>query len=336
MSSSKQFPKLVRQRGAALIVALLVVATVVILATTLSSDFLLMFRRVENQLHSEQAYAYLLGAEGVARAALLQAEKQKKGFTALGEDWEKPQKFPTDYGWIAGQLEDVQGRFNLNSLVKAPAGTNGAAPIDFTEHQLFFIRLLLALPLPEPLAPDQAEALMATITDWVDADNSVTGLSGAESEYYADADPPSRPANRPMASPSELMWVKGMTPEIYRALKPLVTVWPKDGSTININTAPAGVLRAINAAGLPTLIDELAVEKLIQERQAKQHLDVAQLGSVLGIALSNEVTPLYGITSYYFELTAQTEFQGRRYTLHSILKRSTKDIRVIARTFGEW
>lgn len=328
-----------RQRGAALIVALLVVATVVILATTLSSDFLLMFRRVENQLHSEQAYAYLLGAEGVARAALLQDHKQSPdGFDGLGEEWAKPQKFPTDYGWIAGQLEDLEGRFNLNELAKVQ-GAGGGVPTAQNEAQQFLMRLLLALPLQEPLAPDQADALVSTITDWIDADDTVSGLSGAESQYYADADPPGLPANRTMASLSELMWVKGMTPEIYRALKPLVTVWPKNGSVININTAPAGVLRAINEAQkMSILIDELAVEKLLQERKAKQHIEVAELGPLLGITLSNDVTQLYGTKSNYFELTAQTEFQGRRYTLHSVLKRdaNTKDIRVIARTFGEW
>src|SRR5690606_38468830 len=93
-----------RQRGAALIVALVVVSLVVVLAASLSSDALLMFRRAENQIHSAQAYAYLLGAEGVARAALLRDNKLSPQDDNLFQEWAPPQRFPTEYGWIAGQL----------------------------------------------------------------------------------------------------------------------------------------------------------------------------------------------------------------------------------------
>jgi flagellar biosynthesis protein FlhB len=43
-----------RQSGAALILALVVVTVVVLLASTLQSDFFVTFKRVENQLHSQQ------------------------------------------------------------------------------------------------------------------------------------------------------------------------------------------------------------------------------------------------------------------------------------------
>jgi len=319
------------QRGAALIVALLVVATVVILATTLSSDFLLMFRRVENQLHSEQAYGYLLGAEGVARAALLQDARQTAKTDDLGEEWAKPQKFPTDYGWIGGQLEDLQGRFNLNLLFKTDS--TGTAAGQLSEQQRIFMRLLMALPLKEPLAADQAEALVDAVSDWIDQDDNVTVLSGAESQYYAEADPPGRPANRNIASPSELMWVKGMTPEIYRALEPLVTVWPKTGGNININTAPALVLASINSAKVLQPLDPSVLERILAERKAKR---LIKTDDFLALPDKPVDTQFLVEQSSYFQLTAQTEFEGRRYTLRSVIHRSDKEVRVVARTFGEW
>src|SRR5690606_7873083 len=213
------------QRGAALVVALLIVAMVVMLATALSSDFLLMFRRVENQLYSEQAYAYLQGAEELARAALLQdIQRDRSGGDNdnLAEPWAQERQFPTDYGWIAGRLEDLGGRFNVNNLAQRRSGDSAA----HSPAQNQFIRLLLALPLADPLGLDQAQSLTEAISDWLDTDEVVRGLGGAESQYYAQAEPGGRSANRAMASSSELMWVKGMTPPIYRALAPLITVWP--------------------------------------------------------------------------------------------------------------
>ena len=55
------------QRGATLIVALVVVLLVVMLATRISSDYLVLFRTVENQTAVGQARAYLRGAESVAK-----------------------------------------------------------------------------------------------------------------------------------------------------------------------------------------------------------------------------------------------------------------------------
>ncbi|EEF23742.1 General secretion pathway protein K, putative, partial [Ricinus communis] len=224
---------------------------VVVLAASLGSDFLLMFRRVENQIYSEQAQAYLLGAEGVARAALVQDTLRKGPNDNLAEDWAKPQRFPTDYGWITGQLEDLEGRFNLNTLDSGTGSTNPQNR-QFSEPQLVLMRLLQTLPLAEPLKPDQAQELVETITDWVDVNDTVNGLGGAESEYYARAEPPRLPANRALASPSELMWVKGMTPEIYRALAPLVTVWPPQKGAINLNTAPPAILASLNGPNVQT------------------------------------------------------------------------------------
>ena len=52
------------QRGAALVVAMLVFALVAALMVGLQRDFTLTLQRGTHQLFSEQAWAYLLGAEG--------------------------------------------------------------------------------------------------------------------------------------------------------------------------------------------------------------------------------------------------------------------------------
>ncbi len=342
------------QSGAALIIALLIVAMVVMLATALSSDFLLMFRRVENQLYSEQAYAYMRGAEALSRAALLY-DLQKDDKTRndnLAEDWAQAQQYPTDYGWIGGQLEDLQGRFNLNLLANpAGSGSGGGTPAPGnTLAQTQFIRLLLALNLEEPISLDQAQALTEAIVDWIDGDSDVSGLSGAESEYYESAEPIGRPANRAMAGPSELMMVRGMTPEIYRALAPLVTVWPGvttgAGHRININTAPVEVLRSLGGAeGQPQgyqPLSESDVEILLEARTPPRYIkDMDEVNKLLNPAGADQKirTDNWDVVSEYFMLNTVTDFQGHRYAMRSILHRTSegkRKVEVIARTLGDW
>lgn len=332
------------QRGAALVVALLIVAMVVLLGTTLSSDFLLMFRRVENQLYSEQAYAYLQGAEELARAALLadlQHDADKRNDN-LAEPWAQEQTFPTDYGWIVGQIEDLGGRFNVNELTGSSAQDGAAGGHSPAQNQ--FIRLLLTLKLEEPLGLDQAQALTEAVTDWIDGNNDVEGLGGAESQYYAQAEPMGRAANRTMASPSELLWVKGMTPAIYRALAPLVTVWPdpqKGSSKLNLNTASAQVLRSLGDPKTSEPLSESEVDFLLETRAEQKYFadpTIVTTGVLQGKKI--EVERLGIVSSDYFMLRTTTEFQGHRYSMQSLLHRrgdkKPARVDVEARTYGEW
>ena len=324
-------------RGAALVVALLIVAMVAMLATALSSDFLLMFRRVENQLYSEQAYAYLLGAEEVARAALLQDLLQDgdKRNDNLEEAWAQPQKFPTDYGWISGQLEDLQGRFNINSVSE-----KGASPDVRSAAQNQLIRLLQTLKLETPLALDQAQAITEAIADWIDADDEVSGLGGAESQYYAETEPMQRTANHALMSPSELMLVKGMTPEIYRALAPLITVWSNKEFKLNINTAPPQVLRSLGGAQETLPLSDNETDYLLQGRESPKYFTDTTIVSS-GVLADRHIDASNLVwQSDYFLLNATTEFQGHRYSLHSVLHRiggsKPWHVEVVARTLGEW
>ena len=58
------------QAGAALVVAMLVFALVAALMVGLQRDFTLILQRGTHQVFSEQTWAYLIGAEGLARLAL--------------------------------------------------------------------------------------------------------------------------------------------------------------------------------------------------------------------------------------------------------------------------
>ena len=242
------------QSGAALIVALLVFALCTALVVAMESEFNRFYQRGANILLAEQAYAYLRGAEELATLALLadyDAEDRDNPRDDLLETWAQP---PPPYaldegGWMAGCLRDLQGRFNLNALAARVErqGDEGGSETDkprFTPAQAQFIRLLQALGEPQ-LSEQEARLITEAVTDWLDADLE-PAFDGAEDDYYFGQTPGYRAANRAMASVSELRAVAGVTPELYRALEPWVTVWPQQPATLNIHTAGSMVLRSIN------------------------------------------------------------------------------------------
>jgi general secretion pathway protein K len=117
-----------RQRGVALVIALILVALATILATKLSFDGFLEQRRTVAVLAAEQALHFALGAEALAADVLIQDLQNSKSLTTLSAPWAQPtQPLPITpdsspdgepIGTLQGALEDMQGRFNLNSLAR--------------------------------------------------------------------------------------------------------------------------------------------------------------------------------------------------------------------------
>jgi hypothetical protein len=98
---------------------------------------------------------------------------------------------------------------------------------------------------------DQPARLADAIIDWRDADD-VLGNSGqalSERGDYLGAGYKYAPKNSNFKTPEELLLVKGMTPDIFLRIRDYVTVF--GSGKVNINTAPAQVLRSLGMeAGL--------------------------------------------------------------------------------------
>ncbi|MGK0442200.1 MAG: general secretion pathway protein K, partial [Pseudohongiellaceae bacterium] len=249
------------QSGAALIIALLIVFIVASLSVAISSDFLVMIRRVENQVHSNQAYAYLVGAEGLARYAILQDDNLASdhlGELFLSEQIVLPLTHADQIGQYSGSIEDLQGRLNINNLLSA-AGSGTPYSVD----QQRFIRLLQTLELEQPIDQPIAIEITHAVIDWLDPNSNERQPGGAEDLYYGDAIPAGKAANRGMVSITELRWVKGVTLELYEALKPHITVW--GNGTVNINTATDNVLKSLNEDKVLTPLSDADFETLVAE-----------------------------------------------------------------------
>ena len=183
------------QRGIALITALLVVALSTIAAVAIASRLQLDIRRSSNLLNDDQAWMYALAAEGFA-ARLLREDMNDGNIDHLEENWstEKPEEqqiFPVEGGIVSAKLVDLNGKFNLNTLLES-VNTSRVDRVNLER----FRRLLITLQL-EPTLSD-------ALIDYLDNDQNVTLPDGAEDAHYLTLPRPYRTADRVMSSVSEL------------------------------------------------------------------------------------------------------------------------------------
>ena len=324
------------QSGAALIVALLVFALCTALVVAMESEFNRFYQRSANILLAEQANAYLRGAEELATLALLadyDAQDRDSPRDDLLEIWaQAPPPYALDEGgWMAGCLRDLQGRFNLNALLgEASEGQR------FTPAQAQFIRLLQALEEP-PVSEQEAVLITAAVADWLDSDGQPRP-DGAEDNYYLARSPAHRSADQPMASVSELRAVAYVTPEIFTALQPWVTVWPRSPATLNINTAPMMVLRSINSDKDLSPLSEADATALVADREEAGFADLdAFLANPVFDGRRDNMTAtraLLGQRSSYFLLQAEVEVADRNMRLYSVLQRSGRYVAALSRASG--
>ncbi len=336
------FAQAATQRGAALIVAMLVFAVSTALAVAMSREFTLFAQRAANLFHSEQGYAYLRGAEELATLALVldydQDQNRDTPRDDLGEDWaQPPQPYPLEEGgWLYGSLLDLQGRFNLNRLTGLPPREReGATGIDrFTPDQRQFIRLLQALEEIE-VSEQEAIIIAESVADWLDADGAVSPF-GAEDDFYFGQTPAYRAANRSISSVSELRAVANMTPQIYAALQPWVTVWPQVPEALNIHTAGLPILRSINADDDLSPLDLADAQALVELRSDAGFADMDTFFSSPAFEgkTTEKMRELLGESSNYFQLSARVEIADRELQMYSVLHRNQRIIESIVRASG--
>ena len=298
-----------RQKGVALLTALLLVALVTILTVNLQWNTSLDIRRSGNLFESDQAVLYALGAEAWA-TEILRIDARDSVTDHTGEDWATP--VPTlaiEGGAIRGYVEDMQGRFNLNNLVNR----NGQIDEDALKQ---FERLLAALELDPALA--------RITVDWLDRDLEPGFPSGAEDSFYMARIPPYRTANLAITSTSELLSVGEMDASSYRILAPHVAALP-NGTTLNVNTASASVLRSLSDQ-----ISDTVAENLVGERGDEGFSDLAAFADLV----EPEVMQTLELSSSFFRVTADVSIGSTRFTMYSLLERNDEQSMPVMRTFN--
>lgn len=316
-----------KQRGVALLIALVVVAIAATLSTGMIWDRELDIRRTANITQADQGMEYALGAEAWAEQILRRDYQSSPNNTNLTQDWAAQlPPLPIQGGSVTGHLEDLQGLFNVNNLASSNAAQATAALAQFQ-------RLLMALNLD----PEIGNALF----DWVNGSSQPHFPGGAKDEFYSRLQPPYLAAEQPMTSISELLLVKGVTPQVYTALLPYVCALPLHAPgtppgtpfmpvAINVNTAPAPVLMT-----LTTGISSDLAAGAVQARAQQPFQTPAQLTQLLGNIAIPAGVPTPQIFSSWFRLTTQVTIGSAQVTMYSLLYRTGSGTTIaVRRSFG--
>lgn len=257
-----------QQNGVAIVMVMGVVALATLTATTIMVSQSTWSRQVELSAGHVQAGSLIQAGLDWARA-LLSDDRRISNVDHPGEPWAlRLPPVPVENGILAGHIEDQQGKFNLNNIVKG-----GKVNLAWHEH---FRQLLVILELPPELAD--------TLADWIDSDSELQPQGGAEDMYYLSLQSAYLAANRPLVDVTELVLVRGFDDNVRAHLRPFVTALP-GFTAVNVNTASAEVMSAI--------IDGLnldAARVVTAQRDQIYYRDVSDFFSRLppGLVVPNE------------------------------------------------
>ena len=305
------FPK--NESGVAILTSMLVVTLGTLIATNLMWQANLDLRRAETALATDQGLMYLQGAEAWAGEILRQDQLESPDSDHLGEKWAiQLSPMAVEGGLIAGHLEDLQGRFNLNNLI-TPQGEEDLV------WRSVFERLLISLNLDPSIA--------GVAVDWLDADSSAGFPRGAEDAAYAGSNPPYRVPNSIITSSSELRAMFGLELQDYSRLLPYVTALPI-GTRLNVNTASEYVL-----ASLSSDISLAAAESMIREQRGLNGF--IDINNTFERLLDQDLLPRIDAVSQHFLLVASVSISNNQTTMYSLLQRDDSGIaRSVFRSLG--
>jgi general secretion pathway protein K len=303
-----------RERGVALITAIVLVAIATMLAVHIGTRAALDLRRTAGLAALDQGWQVALGAEAWAAQILSDDSEDDEQMDHLGEAWAQPlPKLPIDGGEVRGAIEDMQGRFNLNSLVDKD-GRPDAEAIERFKRLLVFVG-----------AQPRWAQMMA---DWIDTD-TVPETEGAEDSTYLSQSPPYRSANMLVATTTEMMALPGMTREEFERIRPYVAALPR-ATTLNLCTAKAQVLTALVEGGTDFGDAELLASNrrdgCYPTRQILEQLLGTDWQAIRGLVSEN---------SDWFRVVTAVRIGTSELTLYSLMERGGPNaIRTVLRSTG--
>ncbi|MBE0484235.1 MAG: type II secretion system minor pseudopilin GspK [Bacterioplanes sp.] len=314
------------QSGLALITVLLIFALVSVMAIAMVQRQSQDIQRSANAFTMQQARAYTYAAEAAIKSGLYLSWSNDKNKDHINDEWAQPRTFPLEPGTARIEIQDAQGRFNLNSL--HPSSANR------TVQAQRFTNLLNLLGLDVDYA--------AMWSRWLDEN------SQEDNRYQAGREQPYRAAYQACQHVSEVLLLDGMDRESYQRLEPYISCLPFS-SPLNVNTATAAVLAALDVN--LTLADG---QSIVDARGDKGFSTLDDFWSLSVIEPytrprdpneSNEEAAKrpdpwektdFSIRSDYFEAFARIDLNDRVATLSALIHRRADDgtMTTVYRDFG--
>jgi len=336
-------------------VALIIVLLVVFALTVTAATFAYQMRvetRLATTTRSESELEWL-GRSGVEYAKwILSLQQQVPGeqaYNGLNQFW----------AGGPGSLMTADNPFEGVSLVNVPVGEGRFSVRIVDEERKFNINranpqlLELALDVVGADAGD-GSIIANSILDWIDRDDFPKIGGGAESDFYLGLDPPYLAKNGPVDDITELLKVKGVTPELFYGGSYSVSGFRGGGSgfasgaaigaggsglvgvfcalstgQININTAPEPVL-ALALGGDRTSARQViqlragpdGQEGTLDDEPARNPAELARLlGPVGGGAGAGQLNAAWTTVSSHFLVQVSAEFGATRRRYLALIRR---------------
>ena len=279
-----------------MIMAMLVVAAVTTLVAGALWQQSALARETENERSLAQARWLLRGAIDWA-AVILQEDARTSSVDHRGEPWAVPladtrlnENDGRPPAYIAGAINDEQGKFNLRNL-------SGADGVD--RNELAMLRRLLAL--------------LGIDTHFADliAQRTVAAVSGQRGQ-----------ADLGRAFADELLQV-GLERDALNRLREFVTVLPEP-TQLNVNTAPAELLAA-RVSDLE-LVD---AKRLVAGRDRAYFKDIGDAVQRLRQVVPQASENGLAVTTHYFSVDGTVTFGSARVNARALLRRDPTRIEVI-------
>ncbi len=341
-----------RRSGIALVIVMICIAVLSILAAGFAFSMKVETKLAQNS-NSENELLWM-GLSGVeyARWVLVQqtAIPEERGFDALNQFW------------ASGDSSSVSNSpFDGMTLKGLPLG-NGSFSVTIIDLErkanVNTARLDLLQRGFDLVGVDAAESsqICSAIIDWIDEGDELS-LNGAEDRYYQSLDPPYHCKNKPVDDLSELLFVRGVTPDMYwgglatnhppssfqAKFGPrgpemqtfpvgLVSLFtPFSSGQININTASREVLQMI------PFMDENIVAEVERLRTEAPFRNINQLAAAgLNPQLFQQIAPYITVQSRTFEVTVDAEVAGYHRIYTAVVGRPANNPRGIQVLTFSW
>ena len=260
----------------------------------------------KNRFQAEQ-----LALSGINLALLILAEDAaNSNIDSVQEAWADPDKLSQAVNELGLEKEtltivitDELSKIQVNALILQFPGNQ------FNPDQVRIWENFLRFRLSHDKDMDKTDPseLINSVKDWLDSgdDDAISGLSGAESDYYLDLDFPYVCANGPFNHIDEFLNVKGVSKDLLKneiidktddqtqteetELSDVFTVYgldtdkTKNGGCrypgrININTACVNVLAALLPEGMENLARDIADFRNLKNEQGDVYLNLLDKG----------------------------------------------------------
>ncbi len=233
------------ERGVALVVTIAVVAILVAAGLQLgkvTGDAVLMTMVEKDQFQARQ-----LAISGIELARVILAEDAAmNAIDSVQEAWADPNKLALALSVLGRETENMSvkitdelSKIQVNALIRQFPG-NQVNPDQAGVWENFFRPFFSS---DKALDDRDPAMIINSVKDWLDAedDDAISGLSGAESDYYQGLEPPYACANGPFNHIDELLSVQGISKDILEKDQTDLSVPALDQAFDNMDAAPESI-----------------------------------------------------------------------------------------------